>query len=377
MMKCALLFVLFSVCNAMISIPLYKHDSLSRVGGGARVTGLEQRGTDSASSVNLTNYYDSQYYGKITIGTPPQTFIVAFDTSTTLTWVPSIDCRIPGIIDKKYKFCKEHTRYDPNKSKTSTTGGNVECNYRDMGNMDCEQVSDTICVGTACVNQTFGAGKKIEEAYLVYQFGGVIGLGVDTMGQITPLFNNMIKQLKVAPYFGLYLSSSSSSDGELTLGGIHMDHFSDDFVFARLTDAAGTWQITMDLVSTENSSNLTAMGCKGGCQALVDSGTPFIAGPHDEIDELQKVIGAKAEKSGYVIDCDKKDTAPNVNVVIAEYKFTLTGNDYIFKDSSSGKCLSGFAATKLSTWVLGDVFIRAYYTVFDVGNTRVGFAKSK
>ena len=43
------------------SIPLYKHDSLSRVGGGARVTGLEQRGTDSASSVNLTNYYDVSY----------------------------------------------------------------------------------------------------------------------------------------------------------------------------------------------------------------------------------------------------------------------------------------------------------------------------
>ena len=45
----------------------------------------------------------------------------------------------------------------------------------------------------------------------------------------------------------LYVRRSSSSDGELTLGGIHMDHFSDDFVFARLTDAAGTWQITMDL----------------------------------------------------------------------------------------------------------------------------------
>jgi len=35
----------------------------------------------------------------------------------------------------------------------------------------------------------------------------------------------------------------------------------------------------------------------------------------------------------YVIDCDKIDTAPIVDVTIAEYKFTLTGSDYIFKVS--------------------------------------------
>lgn len=72
---------------------------------------------------------------------------------------------------------------------------------------------------------------------------------------------------------------------------------------------------------------------------------------------------------------------PAVKFVLGGVTFQMQPSDYILSVSGARTttCYSGFQAFDVAgnpLWILGDVFMARYYTIFDLGNNRVGFAKA-
>ncbi|XP_059254452.1 cathepsin D [Mustela nigripes] len=388
---------------ALVRIPLYKFTSVRRTMSelGGPVEDLIARGPISKYSQGvpsvagdpvpevLRNYMDAQYYGEIGIGTPPQCFTVVFDTGSSNLWVPSIHCKLLDIA------CWIHHKYNSGKSSTYVKNGTSFDIHYGSGSLSGYLSQDTVSVpcksglsslaGVKVERQTFGeATKQPGITFIAAKFDGILGMAYPriSVNNVLPVFDNLMQQKLVEKnIFSFYLNRDPGAQpgGELMLGGTDSKYYKGPLSYLNVTRKA-YWQVHMEQVDVGSSLTL----CKGGCEAIVDTGTSLIVGPVDEVRELQKAIGAVPLIQGeYMIPCEKVSTLPEVTLKLGGKPYKLSSEDYTLKVSQGGKtiCLSGFMGMDIPPpggplWILGDVFIGRYYTVFDRDQNRVGLAEA-
>jgi len=321
--------------------------------------------------VPISNFMNAQYFSEISIGTPPQSFKVVLDTGSSNLWVPSSEC---GSI-----ACYLHAKYDSSSSSTYKSNGTSFDIQYGSGSLSGFVSQDTVTIGDITIKgQDFA--EATSEPGLAFAFGrfdGIMGLGYDSISvnRIVPPFYKMLEQKLIdEPVFAFYLTDQEGQS-EVVFGGVDSNHYKGKLTTIPLRRKA-YWEVDFDAIAYgDDKAELESTG------VILDTGTSLIALPSQLAEMLNAQIGAKKGYNGqYSVDCSKRDSLKDVTFTLAGHEFALGPHDYILE--LSGSCISTFMGMDFPAptgplAILGDAFLRRYYSVYDLGANTVAIAEAK
>ncbi|KAF8650942.1 hypothetical protein AX16_005009 [Volvariella volvacea WC 439] len=344
-------------------------------------TYLAQDEFGGGHSLPLINYKNAQYFTEIKIGTPATSFKVIVDTGSSNLWIPSSKCEYT---------CIMHPAYNGTKSSTYKANDTVVDIQYGTGILRGVVSNDVVWVGDLAIR-----GQDFTEAEVVWgmpgfnwegdpakppNYDGILGLAYDTAASqhVVPPFYNMIDQGLVSePVFSVRLGSSSMDGGEITFGGIDHSAYRGEISYLPVRRKK-YWEVAIGRV--EMGTYETDLQDHG---VGIDTGTSAIIAPESIADKMHKAIGAqKGQRGQYAIPCSKVISAPDFVFYLGEKRFSLNSREYFIPfEPQPTICISLIVGANLDShgpqWLLGDAFLRNYFTVYDLGRNRVGFADAK
>jgi hypothetical protein len=384
---------------------------------------------------NVTISHRTSYSGVISIGTPPQTFRVVFDTGSAHIVVPSQHC--------KNQTCLQHNRYSLEASRTSTAingdGSPVPedemCDQVTIGygtgKIKGEFAHDQICPGGVnleaptdvlpCIAASVVTAVEMTDSpFQSFDFDGIFGLALDELA-MTPEFSFLNRLAANDPRalteFGVFLTDGEDGESsEIALGGHNTQRLLTPLRWVPVArQKMGYWQVHVKEIRIDGKVMQTCED--GSCRGIVDTGTSHIGVPgpdlrdfveglsvdvYNPVIDCRKVRGAKLEfvlETGVTLKLDPANymrplsLQAGTNVGLSNGKPVITGqrnnsNSSVMTATADGEiaqlrtCTPRLMPVNLpeplgpKLFILGEPVLQKYYTVYDFTKKSVGLGLS-
>lgn len=291
------------------------------------------------------------------------------DTGAATTWVMGADCTTDS--------CAKHDTFDDESSTTfSETGDDLDVSYGG-GEVTGTGAKDNVTLGGLEAVMEFGVATDTSSDFMSYPMDGILGLGRTGKNEKgIPAVMEALSSAGLidANILGINLprSSDGNKDGQITFGDIDTEKFTGDIVYTDAVSDSDIWLIPVDDAGVDDST----AGFTNK-KAIVDTGTSYILLPKSDMEELHTLIpDSEADDDEFLVPCSTKAV---LQFTFSGTTFDVSTVDFVeSSDGSSDKCSTNIKTLPDSygpdMWLLGDVFLKNVYSVFDFDKSRIGFA---
>ncbi|KAF2117812.1 aspartic peptidase domain-containing protein [Lophiotrema nucula] len=305
----------------------------------------------------------------VKFGESTEEYHLLLDSAASNTWVMSEKCTTDA--------CSTHNSFGNGDSSTLKTEDTTFSITYGTGSVSGTLGTDDVHISSISTSLTFGLASNVSDEFSSYPMDGILGIGRGDNSDGTIKAPTLMDALSSSgsiksKIFAIHLSRTADglNDGELNLGELNKDRYDGDINYIpTVANENGFWEIPVDDAGIEG----TLLGLKGR-SAILDSGTSFILMPEPDGVALHKLIdGSKQSGETFTVPCS---TTTPIQISFNGQSYNVSTADYIGGKMDDGSCKSNIIGRQTfgeSQWLVGDVFLKNVYSVFDFDSSQVGF----
>lgn len=215
---------------------------------------------------------------------------------------------------------------------------------------------------------------------------GLIGMSRLTDTSYTMFYDQLYQQGHVSSNVFAFYMAESTSQSTLEIGAFDTSNLMNtaDMVYLPLFDQSLFYTVNVDgfQVGTNSDSILNKNGYTMNyySTAILDTGTTLMYVPqelyHTIIDKIVKHTSASLQGGSYYDKCTNSAKYESLYLLMGSTWMEIPPTSYLYP-VGGGWCMIGFMQNNDHNWLLGDVFLKNFYTIWDNVNSQVGIGPHK